>query len=150
MIILVMPLGAFGDMIGKACGGGASIEWKVTAGPHDRIELRVADPHGSNRTIKENFATIDPAAALKGVRNLPSWSGPTRVTASAMSAQWPRSSTRRSVSASMTSTSHSAIRPASALVAIQGLTNIVQEKNQQLGSRLLKLSKIIEELKSQR
>jgi hypothetical protein len=55
LAILTVPMAAFAaDAVGKAGGGGASIEWLVSASNYDAVELTVSSPNGE--TIVKKFA----------------------------------------------------------------------------------------------
>ena len=55
-LILAVPFAAFAAPIGKARGGGSSIEWQLSVQGHDRVEVRVLTPSGDvlTREFKGN------------------------------------------------------------------------------------------------
>jgi hypothetical protein len=50
-IILAIPFAAFAAPVGKARGGGSSIDWDLDVSGHDRVEVRVSSPSGEIYTF---------------------------------------------------------------------------------------------------
>lgn len=51
VMILAIPFAAFGDPVGKARGGGSSIDWLLTTTGYDRVQVSVLTPSGEIHTF---------------------------------------------------------------------------------------------------
>jgi hypothetical protein len=109
----------------------------------------------SSRDVKFGFETIDPAAALAGVREMPILSWVYKHDEKAARHAGPMAEDFYAAFSLGVDDKHIAPSDQSsvALAAIQGLANVVQEKDQriqELEAQLQQIAKSIEELKSQR
>lgn len=75
LTILALPVAAFAsDLVGKASGGGSSIEWQLNVSGHERIDLTVLAPNGNSWVRKFNagrnpsFRILDLGADLEDGR----------------------------------------------------------------------------------
>src|SRR5688500_7246192 len=64
LTVLALPFAAFAaDNVGKASGGGNTIQWQLKVTGHDRVEMAVLAPNGT-RWVKSFSAGKTPSISL--------------------------------------------------------------------------------------